>query len=337
MQELHNVIASNDSKSPEVRRAQAILLVDQGIGAGGIKAMTNYGRTRAFIMRRTYLTDGIAVIKDHREGRPKTLLDRQQRDEIIQTVKTKSPRAYGYDTDYWTTALLGRYIKRQYKIQYKSRTSYYLIFRGAEFSYHKPGKVSERRNDQEVREWRKKAEERLRTAWNDSGTVVLAEDEMNLSTQTTVQKIWLPKGEYPHIEIARKREARSIYGFLNIKTGQEHAFKTRWQNMYITAEILPHIRTLYPDMHILLLWDQAGWHKGREAQRVIEEDGNMETLYFPTAAPDENPQEHVWKNGRSRVSHNEFIKDIDKATDDFVRYLNDTKFAYSLVGFSSVS
>jgi hypothetical protein len=167
--------------------------------------------------------------------------------------------------------------------------------------------------------------------------VILAEDEMHLSTQTTVQKIWLPKGEYPRIEVARKRDARSIYGFLNVKTGSEHAFKTKWQNMYITASIIPEIRKLYPDKKILLVWDQAGSHKGREAQKAIKEDGMIETIYFPAAAPEEDPQEHVWKSGRPQVSHNRFIQDIDGATDEFIAYLNTTRFPYALLGLSAVS
>jgi len=339
IQELHAVITSSDSKGPEVRRAQTILLIDQGSEAKNIKAVTGYGRTRAFALRRKYLTDGMIAVKDRREGQPRELLTKRQREEIIQTVKTKSPRECisGDDHNHWSAALLGRYIENTYKVKYKSRTSYHLIFRKAEFTYHKPGKVSERRNEQEVQEWRVEAKKRIEQAWNDSDTVILTEDEMHLSTQTTVQKIWLPKGEYPKIEVARKRASRSIYGFLNIKTGVEHAFKTLWQNMYITAEILPKLRALYPDKKILLLWDQAGWHKGKEAQRAIREDGRIDTLYFPTAAPDENPQEHVWRNGRANISHNECIRDIDAGTDTFVEYLMTTSFPYCLLGFGSLS
>lgn len=340
MRELQGIIQSSASKGPEVRRAQAILLIDRKAGALAIKAMTGYGRTRAFILRKQYLIIGIKVIQDHREGQPKELLTNVQRAEITLTLQTKKPcelDTYYQKYDYWTTRILGEYIKHAYGVEYKSRTSHYLLFKQAKFTYHKPGKVSERRDEQEVEKWRIQTKKRIQAAWNDPHTVILTEDEMHLSTQTTVQKIWLPKGEYPQIEVARKREARSIYGFLNIKTGTEHAFKTKWQNMYITATIIPEIRKLYPDKKILFIWDQAGWHKGSEAQYAIKTDGNIETIYFPTATPDENPQEHVWKSGRSQCTHNEFIKDIDVATDAFVQYLNTTKFPYSLIGFSSLS
>ena len=340
IQELQSVIKLGSSKGPEVRRAQAVLLIDRKVGNTAIKAVTGYGRTRAFTLRKRYKADGIEAIRDHREGKPKELLTKTQRSQIIAIIQTKKPcelDAYYRKYDYWTTGVLAEYIKRTYDIAYKSKTSHYVLFREAKFSYHKPGRVSERRNDEEVELWRIEAKKHIEKAWRDPNVVILTQDEMHLSTQTTVQKIWLPKGEYPKIEIARKREARSIYGFLNVKTGDEHAFKTTWQNMYITAGIIPKVRKLYPDKKILLIWDQAGWHRGREAQQAINRDGKITTMYFPTAAPDENPQEHVWKSGRSEVSHNAFIQNIDVAADSFVDYLNTTKFPYSLVGLSSLS
>jgi transposase len=187
------------------------------------------------------------------------------------------------------------------------------------------------------REWQKTNKPVVERALKEQETVVLAEDEMILSTQTILQKIWLPKGENPKIEVSHKKENRSIYGFLNIKTGQEHAFKTQKQNMFITTEILKKVRKIYPDQELLLFWDGAGWHRGSEVQEFIQGDGNVETVYFPRYAPEENPQEYVWKNGRSKTTHNEFIKDIDISTNKFIDYLNNTNFNYSLLGFKTKS
>src|SRR5947199_10016610 len=114
---------------------------------------------------------------------------------------------------------------------------------------------------------------------------------MILTTQTTIQKIWLPESEYPKIECRTGgRKRRSVYGFLNLKTGQEHAFKTELQNMYVTKEILEKMRTLYPKQKIVLFWDNAGWHRGSVVQDFIKTDENIESIHFPTYAPEENPQ-----------------------------------------------
>lgn len=337
MKELQALVRDGKRSVREIRRSQAVLLVDAEVEGTIIHSLTGYHREYAFRVRKKYLKQGRIALMDKRKHNPKELLTKKQREELVDIVKTKKPMECDpvYDSEYWTTGMLGDYIKRTYDVQYKSKTSLYLLFRKAKFTYHKPGRVYERRDQGAIDVWKKDVFPILKKAWRDPNVVLLTEDEMHLSSQTTVQKIWLPRGEYPQIKVTKKRESRSIYGFLNIKTGQEHAFKTLWQNMYITAEILPKLRALYSDKKLLLIWDKAGWHKGREAQQVIQADGNIETIYFPSAAPENNPQEHVWKEGRRHATHNEFIQNIDTATDAFVFYLNSTRFPYALLGLKA--
>ena len=331
IQGLNEVIQKGKSSGPEVRRAQAILLVDQEVDPAAITTVTGFSRRHAFTLRRRYLTEGISAVHDKRKGKIKELLTKKQRAEIVETVKTTKPNDYGYNNPHWTTSILGDFIAKKYEVTYKSKTSLYLIFKGAKFTYHKPGRVYERRNEADVRKWKKATKPKVEQAMAEPDTVVLVEDEMSLSMQTTFQKIWLPANEYPKIEVASKKTALSIYGFLNVKNGKEHAFKTEWQNMYITASVLAKLRTIYPDQKILLIWDQAPSHKGSKAQEFITNDGKIETLHFPRAAPEDNPQEHVWKVGRSKVSHNRYIQNIDATTDEFVGYLNRTEFHYSFL------
>lgn len=335
--ELRCIITHKESSPSVMRRAQAILMRDAGTDAVTIQELTGFTREYAFRLRKHYLADGLRTLEDKKKKNPKELLTQAQRGELIRLIQEKTPNEVDsyYNSDYWTTGIVAEHIWRTWGVLYKSKTSVYILFRQAKFSYHKPGRTYERRNEQEVQQWRKEAALRIQRAWEEKETVILVADEMSLSTQTTVQKIWLRQGDYPKIDVARKRESRSIYGFLNIKTGRECAFKTTWQNMYITATILKKIRKRYPAQKLLLVWDQAPSHKGSKAQAVIKKDGNMETIWFPAAAPEQNPQEHVWKKGRSHVTHNAFIQDIDKATNAFVNYLNTTTFPYQFLGFQA--
>ena len=330
-QELQNIINNSKSSGREVRRAQAVLLLNQETAIEAIVALTNYSRRRIFDLRKNYLKKGIIVIQDKKKGKPKELLTKKQLKEIVKNIKEKTPRDFGYDYDFWTTGIVGAVIESEHQVKYKSKTSIYLIFKQAKFTYHKPDRQYQARNEQEVEQWKKEAKIKVKRALAEKDTIVLAADEMSLSTQTTIQKVWLPQGEYPQIEIATKRESRSIYGFLNVRSGKERAFKTKWQNMYITYDVLGQLRKIYPTQKLFIVWDKAPWHKGSKAQQFIKEDGNIETLDFPRAAPDENPQEHVWKNGRSKITHNRFIDDIDQATDEFVNYLNSATFNYSFL------
>lgn len=332
---LQDIISHKDSSAKEVKRAQAVLMINDGIKGETIKQLTGLNEKHAYRLRRNYLSLGENAIIDKRKPKQKEILTKAQLKKVIETVKNKTPNeidAY-YNSDYWTTGILGEYIKRTYKTSYKSKTSLYLIFKRSKFSYHKPGRVYEKQDEKEVAEWRITAKKKLKSVWNDKNTVILCEDEMVLSTQTTFQKIWLKKNEYPKIEVSNTKKNRSVYGFLNIRTGQEHAFKTEWQNMYITVEVLKELRKIYPRQKLFIIWDGAGWHRGSKVQEFILEDKNIETFYFPRYSPEENPQEHIWKSGRSNVTHNKFIQNIDIATDEFVAYLNKEIFSYSLLGF----
>ncbi len=312
------------------------MLLDKNADIVEIGLVTELGRSQIFNLRSLYIKNGIEALRDKRSGKPKELLTKKQREKIIETVRTKTPKQLGYASDHWTTSILGDWIEEKYKAKYKSKTSLYLVFRKASFSYHRPITRYDLRDEKEVVEWQKKAKKKLENI--DRNIVVLAGDEMILTTETRIQRVWLPQGEYPKIEVRTGgRKRRSVYGFLNMRTGEETAFKAEYQNMFVTEEILQKVREKYPNKHILLLWDSAGWHKGSVVQEYLKQDGNFEILHFPRYAPEENPQEHVWKSGRSVVTHNRYIEDINTATDELVKYFNQTKFNYTIAGLSLIS
>lgn len=314
---------------------QAILMLDQGQEIETIKLVTGLGRSRVFGLRKGYLENGKKCLEVKPRGINRLLTKKQLRD-IVKTVKTQSPKEAGFGNyEFWNTGILALHIEEKYHVRYKSKTSYYLIFKRVRFTYHKPGRVYQKHDPVKVKLWRKETTPKIRRFWKDPNTVILCEDEMKLSTQTTFQKIWLPQGKYPLVTVSNKKEGRSIYGFLNSKTGEEHAFKTPWQNMYITADQLIKIRRIYPTQKIVILWDGPGSHRGKEVTKFIESDGKIELIYFPPYSPEENPQEHVWREGRKEISHNKFIENIDTATDEFVTFLNNRKFLYKLLKFKS--
>lgn len=336
---LKQCITDKTKTKAQTQKAQAILLIDRERTIEEITEMTGYERSQIFELRKRFLKEGIGSLEDKRKGAPKELLTRKQRNEIIETVKAKSPKelgAYYQNYDHWTTSVLGHWIEKEYEVKYKSKTSLYLVFKKAIFTYHKPGRIYDKHDEQEIKAWKVKARPKLQRYWNQKDVVILCADEMILTTETTIQKIWLPQGEYPKITCSTGgRKRRNVYGFLNIKTGQEHAFKTEYQNMYQTKDILKEIRKIYPKQKIVLFWDNAGWHKGSVVQEHIKHDGGIVEIPFPRYAPEENPQEHVWKQGRSQVTHNRFIENIDEATDELVKYFDETKFSYALLGFSA--
>ena len=115
----------------------------------------------------------------------------------MEMLNTKTPRYFDYDIDFWTTSILGKVIKLKYNVLYKSRTPIQLIFKEAKFTYHKPDKQYKNRNQEAIDVWKKEKIPVIKKLMEDLQNIVLAEDELILTTQTTFQKIWLPQGFFP--------------------------------------------------------------------------------------------------------------------------------------------
>jgi transposase len=149
--------------------------------------------------------------------------------------------------------------------------------------------------------------------------------------QATVQVVWARRGQTPCIKLDPSRASTHFYGALNLMRGQELAMRSPIMNAETSALFLAKILEAYPDLPILLLWDRATWHRGPEIKAVLEAHPRLEIMYFPAAAPDLNPQEHVWKVTRGAISHNHTCKKLDQLADDFEDHLTSNTFFCSLL------
>lgn len=310
----------------------AVLLLANGVDS----SLSGYTKDHAKRLKSRYLKCGIEAFKDKRKNNRDRVLTAAEKQQIITTLKTKQPKDVipGCSVEHWTTGLLGVYIFEQFGKRYKSKTSEHLLFRAASFSWHCPGKSYEKADEHAKALWMRATKPLLQNHWDDGNAVILCEDEMVLTSRTTIQKVWLPKGSYPPVvETNSARKRKSFYGFLNLKTGREHTFMADKQNMVITAEILTKVRTLYPTSKLVIVWDNCGWHLGSKVTEWIEADGNTETIHFPPYTPQLNPQEHVWKAGRKAVTHNQYIGEkLETIANQFEQYIANRLFAYELLG-----
>jgi len=330
---LKTFLDAKNGSAKELARAQAIYMKEKDINFDLIKEITGLQRSAIYKWRLKFIKKGIDGLLDRKGAAPRALLTKSQIQQTLNVLKSQSPKDFGYDADHWTTTILGHLLKEQYNVQYKTKKPLYLLFKKAKFTFHKPGKQYHKRDQAKIDEWVKKHKPKVKRYLKEKDTVLLVGDEMILSTQTTFQKIWLPVNNYPKIDVANKRANRSIYGFLNITNGVQHAFKKERQNSVITVKVLEALCKEYKGKKIVLYWDNAPWHRSKEVKAWLSKAGcKIRLELFPPYAPELNPQEHVWKEGRSKTTHNQFIENIDQATDKFVDYLNNTVFKYLFLG-----
>ena len=176
-------------------------------------------------------------------------------------------------------------------------------------------------------------------AQNAPQTVFLAGDEAGLYLQATTCYVWSPMGQTPIIRADPGRAKTNFYGTLNLQTGQEIAMRSDLMNAEVSAQHLEMILEANPDVPVILFWDRAPWHRGKAIDQVLTENPRLEIIFFPTASPDLNPQEHVWKSVRKEVSHKHLEAKLPKLADRFLNKLNSCSFKSSFLekyGYSAI-
>ncbi len=159
----------------------------------------------------------------------------------------------------------------------------------------------------------------------------MAGDEASLYLQATLQVVWAPMGQTPVVKVDPGRDHLHFYGALNLQTGQEVVMRSPIMNGTTSLLFLQKLIAAYPHQPILLLWDRAPWHQGPALRQFLVDHPTVEIFSFPPGSPDLNPQEHVWKDARSHVSHNHTVKKLDPLADQFEQHLTSSSFACSLL------
>lgn len=161
--------------------------------------------------------------------------------------------------------------------------------------------------------------------------MIVAGDEASLYLQATLQVVWAPIGQTPVIKIDPGRDHLHFYGALNLQTGQEVVMRTPIMNAATSVLFLQKLVDASPNQPILLLWDRATWHQGPAIRQFLADHPTLEIFFFPPGSPALNPQEHVWKDARTQVSHNHTVKKLDSLAAQFEDYLQSSTFPCSLL------
>ena len=170
-------------------------------------------------------------------------------------------------------------------------------------------------------------------------TAILVQDEAGLYLQPTTMAVWALQGHTPVIRADPGREKVNFYGTLNLHTGQEIVTRSTTMNAEMSAQHLRQILDAIPSGPILLLWDRAPWHRRCPVRDVLEANPRLEIIHFPVAAPELNPQEHVWKAVRRAVSHNHTMPRLPEVADRFEQHLVSNTFQSSMLeryGFDAI-
>lgn len=127
---------------PAAKRAMSVLLLDVGMDV----SVTGYTIKHAQRLNRDFVTTGVTVFDDKRRSNRERVLNKREREDILKVLQASLPSEVipGWPDAGWSTSALAHYILQQTGKKYKSKTSHYLLFKEAKFSFHCPGKSYEK-------------------------------------------------------------------------------------------------------------------------------------------------------------------------------------------------
>jgi len=327
IKELQSILESKKEYSGlEMSRARAIFLLDRNVSVKIISQTFDLDEKYIYKLRRKFKEKGKNCIKHGNIGTSKSMLTKAQLEELALLMHKNYQEGI-----YWDVFQFSDYIYTQYNVAYASRESYRLIFKKIGFSFHKPGKTYKNYKKNVVNEWKDKHKEEIEVAEKDENTAIICEDEMILTSKTTLQSLWLPKGKYPKIIDENIRKRKVIFGFLDLKTKKAIAFKKDVGNEESCLDTLKAIYEKYKEnKKIILIWDGAKYHFSKGIKAFLGTVDNLKLVALPPYAPDENPTEKIWKKVRNKITHNKNIDNIESFSDQIIDYIGANLFNYSL-------
>jgi transposase len=228
----------------------------------------------------------------------------------------------------WDISKLKEYINAKYSVIYESDTSYYHLFEISNYSFKLPEGFNKARNEKLVETRMLEIKEEIEK-YKDEYEILFA-DECSLHFETEFRKMWLPKGKKTIFKVNKSLERQNYFGAWNIFTKQEHLIELTWQNTETIIKALEELQNIYKDKKLLIVWDNAGWHRSKELKSHLGKDNkfeNIKLLWLPPYAPDKNPQEHIWKFAKDKTK-NSIPDKFQDLKDIFYNSIQNVSFDY---------
>ncbi len=110
--------------------------------------------------------------------------------------------------------------------------------------------------------------------------------------------------------ITGSRSKRVVYGAMNVGTGTLLLDRAAKWNQASFQDHLRHLRSLWRGWNLVLFLDRGSPHTAKRSRAPAAELG-IEVRLLPTACPELNPLEGLWREIKGRVLSNEPTPDLD--------------------------
>jgi transposase len=150
--------------------------------------------------------------------------------------------------------------------------------------------------------------------------VVLFEDETLLREFPPLRAGWAKRGEQVRVPITGNNARRCVFGVLNPKTGTRLCWTRLRNRAEDFRDVLREVRARYRRWDILMILDQGSSHTAKKTHQMAAEL-RIAFAFLPTACPELNPVELLWRSGKQNVSANRTYARVSEQADAFTSFL----------------
>jgi transposase len=152
--------------------------------------------------------------------------------------------------------------------------------------------------------------------------VVLTEDETILREFPPLRACWGKRGAPVEVLITGSNARRVVFGVLNPFTGTRLCLTATRNGGPEFRDFLQVLRGTYKRWDLVLLLDRGSSHTAKATERLAA-DLRIRLLWLPTACPELNPVESLWRDGKRHVSANRAYADVEEQATRFITHLCD--------------
>lgn len=121
-------------------------------------------------------------------------------------------------------------------------------------------------------------------------------------------RVWSRRGTRPHATRQTKYEWLYVIGAVCPSTGQSVGLLAPTINTdMVQAFFEQFVEEVDTDVHVVMLWDQAGFHTSKALTLPV----NVTVVPLPAYSPELNPVENLWHYLRSHHWSNRIYADYD--------------------------
>jgi transposase len=280
-------------------RVHMVLLADRGYSVAQIATIYECSESTVRHWLQRFATEGIPGLRDlPRSGRPRKA-DAAAR-AVIRQVLEQPPAAAGYGFGNWSVVTLCSHLAERLGLRF-SRTTLRRVLVGLEYRWRRPKHVLPQDPEAAQKMWA--LFDRVVQAPPEA--VLLCQDECEVHLVPVLRGMWMRKGQQAQIPTPGTDRKVAVFGALEPATGRWIYALYRRKASIEFLHFLDGLLAAYPQRPILLILDNAGFHKARPVVTWLAEHPRLELLFLPTySGHRHNPVEKVWWRLKQQVAAN---------------------------------